>query len=607
MINNSDGFDRYGKAVKVDGSAEIIDGQLKITNPKGDGRSAIIIDSEGVTIKVNGEEIKEKTNVYEEDEIELILFEEHSPASVRVSFSADMMEAVLEVVPEKEVKYVLNEQPPKSVLKVTAVKEEKYLTPVGEEVIAEVFANENLVFGIDDDVVKELALSFKPESKVVAVGDPMIQGKNGYVVYKVTTEKELVEYEENAVQVNFRERFTIPQVAEGDVMAVIFPPEEGIPGRQVDGEEIPPPPVYEANVVCKEGVALSRDGSQVVATRKGRPVIKSGKQHVIGVDKYYVHVGDVTMESGNVSFQGHLKVEGAVHEGMSVFADNDLVITKNTAGATIIAGGSITIGGNCINSKISAGGLQLILLEISDILSYFKVSLEVAYESLEQVMEAFKSRGGIPPEKLPKLIQSLLMSKFPEVFDFSNKFNKILQEEADFEIPEDISGKLSELVQFFVGEGIKEAYDDRVLLDLLRTVEEVYDIIETMTEAKADINTLYVQNSTLRCTGDISVNGSGAYNSNFECGGKVKVVKLFRGGNIKAENDVMIGELGSPGTSISSGVVQVSEGHGIKVGKVHEGSKLKMGDRTFRLDSTYSNIKIYVDPEEDKVKVSYWK
>ena len=607
MVNKSDSVEGSEGVFKVDGTAEVIDGQLRVSNPKGEGKSAIIIDSEGVTIKVNGEELKDKTNVYEEDEIELILHEEHRPASASVSFSSDMMEAVLEVMPEYELKYILVEQPPKSILKVNAKKIENFISPVGEDEIYEVFANENLVYGIDEEVVKELAGSLKPESKVVAVGDPMVEGKDGYVVYKVTTEKEMIEYEEEADQVNYRERFTIPQVSEGDVMAAIYPPEEGIPGRQVDGEEVPPPPVNEADVVCKEGVSLSRDGSQVIATQKGRPVIKAGKQHIIGVEKYYVHVGDVSMESGNVSFQGHLKVEGAVHEGMSVFADNDIVITKNTAGATITAGGNITIGGNCINSQVNAGGLQLILLEIGDILSYFKVSLEVAIETLEQLVEAFKSKGGVPATKFPKLLQSLLMSKFPEVFDFSNQFKNIMKEQTHFQLPQEILDRLSEVVAFFAEDGILEAIDERVMVDMLRNVEEAYDIIGTLTEARADITVLYVQNSDLRCTGDIFVNGPGAYNSNFECGGKVKVVKLFRGGNIKADDDVTIGELGSPGTSISSGVIQVSEGHGIRVGKVHEGSKLKMGDRTFRLDSTYSNIKIYVDPAEDKVKVVYWK
>ncbi len=100
----------------------------------------------------------------------------------------------------------------------------------------------------------------------------------------------------------------------------------------------------------------------------------------------------------------------------------------------------------------------------------------------------------------------------------------------------------------------------------------------------------------------------GAYNSTFICGGKVVVKRLFRGGNIEAGDNVVIGELGSPGgTSISHGLVHVPENNSIKLGKVHEGSRIRIGDRIYRLDSTYSNIKVYLDIAEDKVRVTYWR
>lgn len=597
--NSTNSEDMNKQVVNEDGTAEVVNGKILLTEPKGNGKPAHIVPDEGVEI------------AYVEDKVEVELLDKTVPVEVKVKVSRDVTEAEVEVIPEYIIKYSILDQPAKTILKVKTKKEEQFTRAATREEIMTALENENVVYGIDDDIVFELSQSMKPMSKVVAKGDPMEEGQHGYLEYLVKTQIEMVEYDEDAAKVDYRERFNIPQVNEDDVLAIIHPPEEGIPGRRVDGREVPPPPVKEAKVTCREGATVNDEYTQVFATQKGRPVVKQHGRHdhTITVEKFYVHFGDVDMESGNLRFQGHLKIEGSVHEGMTVFADGDIIVTKNTAGAKTIAGGHVNIMGNCINSTVNAGGKQLLLQEIAEVLDYLKVSLEVAVESLEQITATLKSRGKVPVEKFPYIMQTLLKSKFPEIMDFVEQLQGILKEKSEFTPPPQVLERLNLLFAFFLEDGWMEAYEEKPLKDMYRYVDEASDAITIILhkETQSDINVLYVQNSNLNCTGDIIVSGSGAYNSSFDCSGKVTVNKLFRGGSINADNDIVIGELGSPGTSISHGVVQVSEGHSIKLGKVHEGSKIRIGDRMFRLDSTYSNIKIFLDVEEDKVKVNYWK
>lgn len=604
MVENGKNLD---EDVNTDGLAEIDDGVIRVTNPRGQGKAVLLIPAEGADVTVNGETMSGKQYVYTEDKIKVNLMEEIIPPRIEINISRDGMTAEAKVTPEMKITHELLDQPSLNILKIATARIETVTRGITREEIMEALEEEQVIFGIDMDIVLELSEAWETITRTVARGDPMEAGKDGYVEYLVKTEKELVSYKGNEAKVDYRERYNIPQVNEGDVLATIHPPEEGIPGRKVTGEEIQPPPVKEAVVNCKEGAALSADRAQVIATSKGRPIVKKGREDLVYIEKFYVHYNDVNMESGNVKFQGHLKVEGSVEEGMTVFADGDIVVTRNTAGARIIGGGNVNIFGNCINCQVRAGGLQLLCQELSEILEFIRVSLEIAVENLDQVTAALKQRGDFPQEKYPYVLNTLLKSKFPEVNEFMERIRKLLVEKKEFLPPSNAMERIDELVSFFLDGGWEQAKNEKYLKKMYRLVDETLIIILAIAEAESDINVQYVQNSKLECTGSIAVEGAGAYNSSFICGGKVVIKRVFRGGNIEAGGDVVIGELGSPGTSVSHGLVHVPENNSIKLGKVHEGSRIRIGERIYRLDSTYSNIKVYLDIPEDKVRVTYWR
>ncbi len=594
-------------SITSDGMAEIKSGRVNIINPQGNGKLVTIIPTDGVIVRVNGMEINEQHEVHSEDMVELEAVNETIPPVLEIKASPDLMLAQVKTVPEKRISYSILDQDFRNVLSIKTEKEEMVTRPITVDEIKQALNEKEIVYGIDEDVVANIASSMDPVSLLIANGEPMEEGKDGYLEYLIKTEKEAVAYDNEEAKVDYRERYTIPQVNEGQVIAILHPPVEGVMGKTITGEDIVPPEVKHVAVNAQDGVMMSEDNTKVIAVQKGRPVVKHGQEDIICIEKYFVHNDDVNMESGNIYFHGHLKVEGNVEDGMSVFADGSMIITKNVAGAKVMAGDSVSIEGNCINSSVEAGGLQILCEELTYFLEMIKVSLEMACDNVEQIVQTLKKRDQFSPKKFPYVLQTLLQTKYPELPDYVGQLKQLLKEKAVFSPPANAMDRIKEVIKFFLEKGWAQVKDENTFYNMYTYTEEATTIVQGIADTKSDITIHYAQNSQLKCTGDILLTGPGSYNSNLECSGVVKIEKLFRGGNIIAGDDIIIGELGSPGSSRSRGIIQVPEDKSIKLAKVHEGTRLKVGERQFRLDSTYSNIRIFLDKQEDKVKVAYWK
>ncbi|NLZ28587.1 MAG: DUF342 domain-containing protein [Firmicutes bacterium] len=592
--------------LKMDGLAWIKDGKMEVLSPYGLGDPATLEPCEGVEVIVNGELVERRKKVYAEDGIVLKPVDETVPARIDLSIARDELSAEVEAAPRMRITHTLPDQKPSNHLKLQAERTEKVHRRVLREEILAVLKENGVVYGIDSEALEELTASDIPLTKVVARGDPVQNGVDGYVEYLVSTEKEEVVYDEEVARVNYRERYIIPQVNEGDFLGIIHPPVEGVAGRSVRGHELPPPPVKEAGVTCRDGVVLNADRRKVIAKAKGRPVIRKGREAIFKIDPYYIHYGNVNMNTGNVSFKGHLRVEGFVDEGMDVSADGDALISGNTTGAHISAGGNVNIVGNCINSNVMAGGLSLLCRELRENLNFLKTSMGAAVENFKQIVEAMIEKRKLSTGDFPRILDRILQVKFPEVFDLTERIEKLVTERTRFPLPDTAAKILNELIMFFLKEGLMEARDEKSLKRVYRLIGEAATLLDPLADNKQDIVSRYAQNSRMKCTGDIIIDGPGVYNSTFECGGQVIVQRLFRGGHIEAGSDIFIGELGSPGTSIAQGLVQVPEGNTIKLGRVYEGTRIKIGDSAFMLASTYNRIIIHYDEQENKVKVSYW-
>ncbi len=578
----------------------------KVTVSRGGSspcKPAIIQPGEGVSIKVNGREIAGKSEVVPGDIIVLTPLEEINPEKVEVKISADLMRAEACYSPGQKKSCIIEDHPPTDNLTVGGKKYNEEIRNYGKEEVLTLLKSKGVAFGIIDDGIE--ALFNEPDVlHTVAKGVPVKEGKHGWVELLFEGGMKTVSYDQDAGKVDYRKRFEIEQVSEGDIIAVIHDPVKGEAGKKVTGEEIKPAPVVPADVRCEHGTELSTDSKEVIATRKGVPFHRKSKAHFFRVDDFYHHKGDVDIKSGNIYFHGHLKIQGDLTEGMKASADGNIELMQNASGAEIQAGGNIIIKGNCIKSVVQAGWVDLVLRNIYTLMDDMEDSLENAVESAEELVKALKDKGKYSDQMEAAITRALLQNKFFELPDMSTELLKHLKE-AEKSLPEIIVQAINHIAPVFVDFQYSQNLGRETLKEALRKLQEARESRDLRVES-ASITAPYIQNSVLTCTGDIEATGSGVYNSRLKCSGEARVARLFRGGNIEAGGDVYIGEAGVPRVTADQGLIQVSYKGTVYFGTIYENMRVKFGATEYRCDKTYSNIKLILDQKEFEVRMLHW-
>jgi hypothetical protein len=579
-------------------------GQIKISGETADGqKGALLKPGRGVSLTVNGRGVTDKREVFPGDVINISTNEEIIPEQVEVKLSADGMTAEARYLPGIKKFYILPDHPYTDDLLVEGVSHEENITTYSEEDVKRSLVENQIRFGLDEEAASFL-LEEQNSWHVVAKGKPVEQGQDGRVELLFEGGFKSVKYEDKDEKVDFRKRYEIEQVSEGDEIAIIHPPIQGVTGQKVTGEEIQPDPVKRIEANCESGTAFSNDGSRVVATRKGIPSYKKGRLHSFRVDDLYTHKGDVDIKSGNIHFRGHFKVQGDVTEGMKVAADGNIEIGGNASGAEVLAGGSIIFKANCIKCKVQAGWVDLVLKDVYRVLNQMSESIDDAIEASEELVRALEQKGKYSEKMEAAVVRALLQSKFVELPEYAAELQKSLKSVGK-SMPEEITKTIVEVTPHFIDFQYSQSLGRPVLVEIKEKLDVIKDSSKEVVE-KADITAPYIQNSSLLCTGDILVPGSGVYNSQLKCNGMVKVDKLFRGGVIESGGDVYIGEAGTPRITSEQGTIQVSYKGRVHLGSVYENFRLRFGTTEYRFDKNMNNVRLILDQQEFEVKVLHW-
>jgi len=153
---------------------------------------------------------------------------------------------------------------------------------------------------------------------------------------------------------DWKDRGVIPQVHEGDILAGIVDDKDGEPGTSIFGLPIAPPPVARPKFRVTKNVTISPDGRHVVAKTGGMPRMVGSE--LFDVFATLVVEENVGLETGHVTFDGHVDVGGAVERGFCVTAkslrareieaaeirvSDDIFVSDGVVGATIHCGGKI--------------------------------------------------------------------------------------------------------------------------------------------------------------------------------------------------------------------------------------------------------------------------
>ena len=237
---------------------------------------------------------------------------------------------------------------------------------VTEEDLLKELSNKGVTYGIDTKLIKKI---FREElyNSPYRIATWLLpeNGVDGTITYKFEQKSEIMPKEDEKGYVNYKDLGIIRNIKVGTVIAAITLPTDGKPGFDLRNAPIVQKKGAPANTAHGDNIGLSGDGTQMIALVDGNLKFAGNK---FSIETVFNLKGNVDASTGNLDFIGDIIVRGEVVDGFKVSSHKNITIYENATGATVEAGGDVTIKKGCINSKIvSHGNVTLDFVENSHI------------------------------------------------------------------------------------------------------------------------------------------------------------------------------------------------------------------------------------------------
>lgn len=175
------------------------------------------------------------------------------------------------------------------------------------------------------------------ERTLIGTGIHPVRGKDGQIIYHFDTNNvPKVKILENG-KADWFDRGIVHNVHKDQLLVSITEGEDGIPGRDIYGNIIPPVDGKTPAMPKSVNTYLSDDSMQMYAAKNGRVVLR-GKEILVD-DK--IVVPNIDNESGNIIFAGDIHVKGDVLSNFTIEAEGNIIVEGIIEGATVIAGGNV--------------------------------------------------------------------------------------------------------------------------------------------------------------------------------------------------------------------------------------------------------------------------
>lgn len=203
-------------------------------------------------------------------------------------------------------------------------------------------AEQQVCWGVDAGLLKTIPQDPERYFKLftAARGTAAANGADGRVVdlFPRTEERKLTVDENN--RVDYSDLHFIHNVEEGSIICRILPPTDGIPGRTVQGKEVPAKNGRPASAPKGRNTALSEDGRTLVASIAGH-VEFSGRSFQV---KPVLDIpGNVDFSVGNINFVGDVCIHGDICSGFSVRAMGSITVDGVVEACTVEAGRDLIV------------------------------------------------------------------------------------------------------------------------------------------------------------------------------------------------------------------------------------------------------------------------
>ena len=225
--------------------------------------------------------------------------------------------------------------------------------------------------GLNIEKVKKVLYDGITNERIqIAEGIPPIDGKDGYIKYNFDIKKKGTPKILEDGSVDYKELDIINNVAVGEILAEIIPPQEGKPGKKVTGETIPYKRGKEPKINYGKNVYLSKNNNALIAKKSGLVTFINNKLVVLDV----YEVDNVDNSVGNINFDGTVIVKKNVLNGFKITAKGDVQVNG------IIEGGYIENTGNVIVKRGIQGYNKLVVRSLGNITSKFIENAKIISE-----------------------------------------------------------------------------------------------------------------------------------------------------------------------------------------------------------------------------------
>jgi len=250
---------------------------------------------------------------------------------------------------------------------------------VTEESLEQIIEEKGIVFGVKGGLMIALAAAAAHRTPVlIAEGFAPSAGKDGWIEPLIDVRR-LEPMEEKGGRVDLHNLHRIHNVKKGEKLAIIHPPEEGIPGMSVQGTPIAAKPGKRAKFFRGMFVGPDpHDADILVASEDGNLIIKA--DGTIEVQPVLTIRGDIDFSTGDIDFIGSLVVTGDIKSDFTVKVQKNLEIRGNVGDATIAAGGNVLIKNGFLGrgkgSIVATGNVTVQHILNQSITSEQKVTIE---------------------------------------------------------------------------------------------------------------------------------------------------------------------------------------------------------------------------------------
>lgn len=253
--------------------------------------------------------------------------------SFSIEITGDKMEASLAIVPPRQ--------------------GGKYVTV--DEILSEIEKR-----GISSEIRKEEITRAVEEGRynfpiVFAKGQPPQPGAAGEIEFLFRTDKHVVNFTpDQSGRVDYHDLDLIESVTNGMMLVKRHPPGPGASGRDIFGTPLPAPEGYLPPL--PEGENIYREDDALFAGIDGHVTLKAGRVVVSPI----LHVkGDVDYSTGNIDFDGTIRIDGLIEDTFTVRGNGSLFVKKSIGKSDVKVSGNLVIMGGILGrgeAKIEAGG-----------------------------------------------------------------------------------------------------------------------------------------------------------------------------------------------------------------------------------------------------------